>query len=399
MDNRTGMENAMRYSSRSQVLQPSATLQITAMAKALKAEGRDIISMSAGQPDFPTPAAAILAAEKAMRDGNTGYTASTGMPELKNAVAQAYSERRGVDYSIAKTMISCGAKHSITNLLLATVNTGDRILIPRPYWVSYPEMVKLCGGIPVLPEGEGMLLSASDIERAAAEGAAGMILNSPSNPSGIVYGREEIAEVAEVLAENDMWVISDDIYEDLVYLDSGAPHVLDVRPDLADRVAVVSGVSKTYSMTGWRIGFALANEEWIRRAGMIQAHSTSNPCTISQYAALAMVRGEGERERISMLGAFRWRRDFICDLLLAENKLQVVVPQGAFYVFPALVSDGEVDTKVFCKILLEQEGLATIPGSAFGAEGHIRLSFAASEDDIREGVKRLRSFLSGESYR
>jgi len=393
------MEDAMRYSSRSQALKPSATLQITAMAKALKAEGRDIISMSAGQPDFPTPTAAILAAEKAMRDGNTGYTASTGMPELKSAVAQVYSERRGVDYSVARTMISCGAKHSITNLLLAAVNTGDRILIPRPYWVSYPEMVKLCGGIPVLPEGEGMLLSASDIERAAAEGAVGMILNSPSNPSGMVYGREEIEEVSEVLAENDMWVISDDIYEDLVYLDSSAPHVLDVRPDLADRVAVVSGVSKTYSMTGWRIGFALANKEWIRRAGMIQAHSTSNPCTISQYAALAMVRGEGERERRSMLGAFRWRRDFICELLLAEDKLQVVVPQGAFYVFPALVSDGEVDTAVFCKILLEQEGLATIPGSAFGAEGHIRLSFAASEDDIREGVKRLRSFMSGENFR
>jgi aspartate aminotransferase len=393
------MEDVIRYSSRSQTLRPSATLQITAMAKALKAEGRDIVSMSAGQPDFPTPVAAILAAEKAMRDGNTGYTASTGMPELKDAVAKAYSERRGVDYSIARTMISCGAKHSITNLLLAAVNTGDRILIPRPYWVSYPEMVKLCGGIPVLPEGEGMPLSASDIERAAAEGAVGMILNSPSNPSGMVYDREEIGDISEVLAENDMWVISDDIYEDLVYLDSSAPHVLDVRPDLADRVAVVSGVSKTYSMTGWRIGFALANEEWIRRAGIIQAHSTSNPCTISQYAALAMVRGEGELERRSMLGAFRIRRDLICDLLLAEERLQVVVPHGAFYVFPALLYDTEVDTAVFCQLLLEKEGLATIPGSAFGAEGHVRLSFAASEDDIREGVKRLRSFMSRESFR
>jgi aspartate aminotransferase len=382
------------YSERGQALQPSATLQITARAKELRAAGRDVVSLSAGEPDFPTPDAAIQAATRAMKMGWTGYTASAGMPELRSAVAESWSRRRDLEYSSAQVLVSCGAKHSISNLLLAMVNPGEMVLIPKPYWVSYPEMVKIAGGVPVLPVSGGMLITCEDILVAASKGARGMILNSPSNPSGLVYSRDEIERIAAAVAETGIWVISDDIYEDLVFTDCPPPHVLDFRPDLADRVAVVSGVSKSYSMTGWRIGFALAEKGWIRIAGMIQAHSTSNPCTISQYAALPMVLGEAENERESMLGAFRARRDIICSLLEEEERLEVIVPHGAFYVFPRILSDREVDTARFCQILLEEEGLAVIPGSAFGSEGYVRLSFAASEEHIREGVRRLRSFLS-----
>ncbi len=384
----------LSYSRRGQILQPSATLQITARAKELRASGRDVVSLSAGEPDFPTPAAAVRAATRAMEEGWTGYTASAGMPELRGAVAESWSRRRDLEYSAPNVLVSCGAKHSILNLLLAIVDPGDMVLIPKPYWVSYPEMVKIAGGVPVQPGSGSMLITAEDILEAASQGAAGMVINSPANPSGLVYSLDEIERIAAAVAETGMWVISDDIYEDLVYTDSPPPHILDFRPGLADSVAVVSGVSKTYSMTGWRIGFALAEKGWIRIAGMIQAHSTSNACTISQHAALAMVLGEAEDERKSMLGAFRARRDIICDLLEEEERLEIIVPQGAFYVFPGIISDREVDTARFCQILLEQEGLAIIPGSAFGSEGHIRLSFAASEEDIGEGVRRLRSFLS-----
>jgi aspartate aminotransferase len=254
-------------------------------------------------------------------------------------------------------------------------------------------MVGIAGGTPLMPGSGGLTITAQDILEAASLGATGMIINSPSNPTGLVYPEAEIRAIAEAVAETGIWVISDDIYEDLVYEDTPPPHILDFRPDLADRVAVVSGVSKTYSMTGWRIGFALAVREWISISGRIQSHSTSNACTVSQYAALAMVRGEAEDDRERMLGAFRTRRDTICDLLSQEEKLELIVPQGAFYVFPRILRETEVDTARFCQILLEEEGLAVIPGSAFGSEGHVRLSFAASEEDIREGVRRLRSFL------
>jgi aspartate aminotransferase len=382
------------WSDRGQAIEPSQTLVITARAKELRASGRDVISLSAGEPDFPTPEAAVQAAIEAMRKGITGYTASSGMPELRSAVADSWSRRRGLEYTRENVLVSCGAKHSIFNLLLARVNRGDRVLIPRPYWVSYPEMVKIAGGVPVLPGSGGMLMTAEDVMEAAAGGACGMIINSPANPSGMIYTRDAVSEIARAVSETGMWVISDDIYEDLVYTDGPAPHILDAGPDLAGSVAVVSGVSKTYSMTGWRIGFALADRGWTKIAGMIQSHSTSNPCTISQYAALAMVRGEAEEDRLRMLGAFRARRDVICALLGDEPGLEVVEPQGAFYVFPALLRGGEVDTAAFCRILLEEEGLAVIPGSAFGAEGYVRLSFAASEVDIREGVARLRRYMS-----
>lgn len=380
----------MKYSRNLVSLMPSATLQLTAKAKEMKRSGMDVIALSAGQPDFPTPEPVSEAGIRAIREGKTGYTASTGIPELKTAVAESYSARRNNRWASANVVIGCGAKHCLFNLLAAAVNPGDRVLLPKPYWVSYPEMVKACGGVPVYSQWP---MSPDDIYSASWKGATGVMLNFPSNPTGYVPTGDEMRGLADALADTGMWVISDDIYEDLVYSEGGCPHILDFRPDLKERTAVVSGVSKTFSMTGWRIGYSLSNAEWAGLAGTLQAHSTSNPCSISQWASLAALRGDAEADRLRMHRAFSDRRDLVCSLLSGEEYLQFRRPEGAFYVFAELPGGGSVDSSEFCSGLLEEEGLGVIPGSAFGAEGYIRVSFAASEDDIREGVKRLRRFL------
>jgi aspartate aminotransferase len=378
----------MKYSRTIMSLSPSATLQLSAKAKELKKSGRDIVSLTAGQPDFPTPAPIAEAGIKAILDGKTGYTPSTGILELKEAVAESYSVRRNIEWNSSNVVVSCGAKHDLANLIRAAVNPGDRVLLPRPYWVSYPEMVKASGGIPVLPDTR---IDPCEILKAADQGAVGLLLNYPSNPSGYVPSDAEMKSIADAIADTDMWVISDDIYEDLVYIESAIPHILDYRPELSSRTAVVSGVSKTFAMTGWRIGYSLANIEWSRLCGVFQAHSTSNPCSISQWAALAAVEGKADKEKSEMYNSFRNRRDLICSILSDVEGIQFERPEGAFYVFPRLAAEN--DTAGFCSELLEEEGLAVIPGSAFGAEGYIRLSFAASDDDIREGVNRLNRFL------
>ncbi len=378
----------MKYSRTIMSLSPSAILRLSAKAKELKKSGRDIVSLTAGQPDFPTPAPIAEAGIKAIQDGKTGYTPCTGIPELKEAVAESYSIRRNIEWKAENVVVSCGAKHDLANLIRSAVNPGDRILLPRPYWVSYPEMVKASGGIPVLPE-KG--IDPEEILKAADLGAVGLLLNYPSNPSGFVPSDDNMKDIADAIADTDMWVISDDIYEDLVYDEGAAPHILDYRPELSERTAVVSGVSKTYAMTGWRIGYSLANIEWSKLSGILQAHSTSNPCSISQWAALAAVEGKADKEKGEMYLSFRNRRDLICSKLSDVESIQFERPEGAFYVFPRLAD--ETDTARFCSELLEEEGLAVIPGSAFGAEGYIRLSFAASDDDIREGVNRFKRFL------
>ncbi|MBD3277409.1 MAG: aminotransferase class I/II-fold pyridoxal phosphate-dependent enzyme [Candidatus Aegiribacteria sp.] len=381
----------MKYSERISSLSPSATLQLSAKAKELKRAGEDIVSLSAGQPDFDTPLPIAEAGIQAVREGHTGYTASTGIPELKMAVAEKYSDKHGLEWTPENVVVGCGAKHCLSNLMLSAVNPGDGVLLPRPYWVSYPEMVKAAGGRPVYPR-TGRI-EPEDVKRAFRDGAVGMLLNFPSNPEGYVPSRQEMKSIAEAVAETGMWVISDDIYEDLCYLETGVPHILDFRPELKDRTAVVSGVSKTFAMTGWRIGYFLADRRWAKTAGTFQAHSTSNPCSVSQWAALAAVEGRAEGERTKMLESFSRRRDLICSLLSEDKFVQFTVPDGAFYVFLRVNTAAEPDSALLCSQLLEEEGLAVIPGSAFGAEGHIRLSFAASEENIREGVRRLMRFL------
>ncbi len=383
----------MKYSNNALTLEGSATLQFTARANALKASGKDIVSLTAGQPDFRTPKVAVDAAKAAMDAGKTLYTPSVGIPELREAVAARWSKRHNLTYSLKNVMVSCGAKHSIANLIEAAVNVGDKVLIPKPFWVSYPQMVRRFGAVPIFPTGSGMLITGDDIRNAAKNGAVGMIFNSPSNPSGLVHSMDAITDVAQAVKDTGIWVISDDIYEDLYYGDGAVPHILTVAPELQHHVALVTGVSKTYAMTGWRIGFALANSDWIGIAGKIQAHSTSNPCSISQYASLSVVNNEAEAERLFMFTAFKRRRNMICNLLDNVEGLEFQKPEGAFYVFPKILSDKIVNTNEFCLSLLENYGLGTIPGSAFGTEGYIRLSFAASDEDIKEAVKRLETFI------
>ena len=383
----------MNFARNASRLEGSATLQFTAKAAAMKASGLDIVSLTAGQPDFPSPRAAFVAAEKAMAEGKTVYTPSMGIPELRAAVAERWSKFHSVQYGTDNVMVSCGAKHSIVNMLEAVVNPGDMVLLPRPYWVSYPQMIYRLGGVPVYPVSGEMLVTGDDVRAAHAQGAKGMIFNSPCNPSGLVNSSVMVKDLADAVRETGMWVISDDIYEELYYGYGKVPHLLDADPGLKDQIALVTGVSKTYAMTGWRIGFALAPASWIKIAGRVQAHTTSNPCSIAQYAALAVVNGEAEEEREFMYSAFSRRRDLICNLLSEVKGLDFKRPEGAFYVYPKVDAGENFRSEEFCLKLLEEGGLGTIPGSAFGTEGYIRLSFAASDDDIVEAVKRLNRFL------
>jgi aspartate aminotransferase len=383
----------MNYSGLARSLEPSATLQLTARARELQRSGRRVVALSAGQPDFPTPAAAAEAAARAVAEGHTGYTATPGIPELREEIARLTGLRRGMSFEPAEVIVSCGAKHCLANLLLSAVEPGDAVLLPRPYWVSYPEMVKLAGGVPVYPAGGGLLPGAADIEEAASKGVRGVILNSPGNPTGCVYSRGEADDLAKALEASGMWVISDDIYEDLCYTGHPAPHVLDAAPGLRDRTAVVSGVSKTYSMTGWRIGWAVAPRDWIRFCTRIQEHTTSNPSSVSQWASLAVLGGGADADKARMHEAFRARRDLMADLLGGIGGLRFPRPDGAFYVFVDYRGLSDVPSADAASALLEEHGLAVIPGSAFGSEGWLRLSFAASDADIREGVALLAGYL------
>lgn len=383
----------MNYSKVTSALCPSATLQISALAKKLSVEGKNIISLSAGQPDFPTPQPICDAAVAAISAGRTGYTPSSGIPELKTAVAELYSKKRKLNYSPANVVVSCGAKHSIYGLISARIDNGDKVLMPKPYWVSYPEIVKSSGGVPVFSEKD---ITGDAIRKAVDEGVVGLIFNSPSNPGGKVYTAAEVDDIGAAVEETGIWVVSDDIYEYLIYDAESVPHILDTRPHLRNRVAVVSGVSKTWAMTGWRIGYALMNDEWARIVSTLQAHSTSNPCSISQWAALAAVRGDAEIEREKMLAAFHKRRNVICSILSKMEGVSFDRPSGAFYVFVELTKLEGLDTATFCSKLLYDTGVAVIPGSAFGAENFVRISFAASLEDIRQGMEKFRAFYYGE---
>lgn len=390
----SGVETG-RFSDRVLSMSPSATLAITAKSMELKRQGVDVISLSAGQPDFPTPEPVIQAAVEALKEGKTRYTATAGIPELREEIASRYGNRRGVDFELGQVLVSCGAKHSLSNLLEAAVKPGDVVAIPKPYWVSYPEMIRRVGGVPFPIGRDGMLADAEDVFEAVQAGARGILLNSPCNPTGLMYDRAQYEELADVVSNTGLWVITDDIYEDLVYEGRESLNLLNVRPELSSRVVIVSGVSKTYAMTGWRIGYSIGPEQWIKLAATVQSHTTSNACSVSQYASLAAVSGKAEAEKLSMLERFAERRKLICDLLEGVDGVGFEVPDGAFYVFVDVGAHPlGADSVEFCRRLLEDEALAVIPGVAFGTEGYVRVSFAASDEDITEGVERLRRFVS-----
>jgi aspartate aminotransferase len=389
----------MKLAKRSAV-SPSLTLAMNSRAKQMKGEGIDVISFAAGEPDFPTPPHIREAGKRAIDECKTYYTPASGIPELKAAVVKKLREENGLSYEMDEVIISCGAKHSVYNALSALVDEGDEVIIPAPYWVSYSEMVSMCGGASVFVpsrEDNGFKIRPEDLHEAVTPKARVLILNSPCNPTGAVYGRDELLELARFLQETEIIVLSDEIYEKIVYDGNEHVSIASLTETMKDRTVVVNGMSKAYSMTGWRIGYAAGPSQVIQAVGKMQGHTTGNPASISQYASLHGLEADS-----SFIGEwveeFKRRKDYVVRSLNGMEGVSCFDPQGAFYVFPRV--DGllgkvygtrRVDTTVeLAYYLLEEGRIAVVPGEAFGAPGHIRLSYATSMANIEEGLKRLR---------
>lgn len=388
---------SLQRSERVKRVKPSATIAVSMKAAELKAQGRDILSLSMGEPDFDTPDHVKEAAIQAIRDGQTKYTAVDGTPELKDAIAGKLKRDNGFDYSAGQILASNGAKHSIYNLMVALLNHGDEVIVPAPYWVSYPDMARLVDAEPVILETgpqQQFKLTPEQLEAAITDRTRLLMLNSPSNPTGMAYTKAEFAALGEVLAKHpDIVVCSDEIYEHIWWANEPFCSPLHASPDLAGRTVLVNGVSKAYAMTGWRIGFAAGPEELITEMKKVQGQSTSNPSSISQAAAAAALGGD-QSPVAPMVRAFRERHDYIVEALDGLPGVECLPGQGAFYAFPSMrgaiqAIDGVDDDVQLAEHLLEQAGVALVPGSAFGGPGHLRVSFAAGMDTLEEAVRRL----------
>ncbi|MDZ4819238.1 MAG: pyridoxal phosphate-dependent aminotransferase [Planctomycetota bacterium] len=388
-----------------QALEPSATLAMAAKAKELTAAGKTVYDFSVGEPDFNTPDHICQAAIEAMREGHTHYTVASGIPELKKAIAQTYAKAHGLEYSPQQVVVSNGAKHSLHNIFTVLCNPGDEVIIPAPYWVSYAELVKLTGAVPVIvptEEKDNFRLLPSQLRAAITPRTTTLLLCSPSNPTGSMYSPEDLGGLADVVLERNLTVISDEIYEHLIYGGNRFVSFPTVRPGLQDRTIVVNGVSKSYAMTGWRIGWTLSPANLAKAMADLQSQETSNPCSISQYAALAALTGPQECVG-EMLKHFAARREFVRQQIAEIPGITCPEMAGAFYAFMNIQKHlgktyGGVrcDTSTqWCLALLEQHNVATVMGSAFGAEGYARLSFATSLDVLNEGFSRIKAFVAG----
>jgi len=387
----------------------SVTLAVDAKAKQLIAEGADVVSFGAGEPDFDTPAYVREAGKAAIDKGLTRYTPASGTLELKRAIAAKLKRDNRLDYDPAReVLVSCGAKHVLYNLIQVLCNPGDEVLIPAPYWVSYPEMVRVADGRPVMPLAgaeQGFKLAAAEWAKAMTRKTKAVILNSPANPTGAVYSPAELRELAAVLVERDVWVIADEIYEKLVYGPARHESLAALEPRLKDRTLVVNGHSKSYAMTGWRIGYAAGPAAVIAAAGNLQSHSTSNPASMCQAAAVAALALEdgGAAGIEAMRREFEVRRDLIVGRLNRLPGVKCVRPDGAFYVFPdvsacygkLLAGVKVADSLSFASVCLERAHVALVPGVAFGDDRCVRLSFAASQAKINAGLDRLEKLLAG----
>jgi len=384
-------------------IQPSMTLELSAKASALAKAGEPVINLTVGEPDFPTPRHIREAAVEALEKGHTKYTASAGIIELRTAVASLLNANWGTAYGPKNIVIGSGAKETLANAVLATCQQGDEVLIPAPYWLSYPEMAQLAHATPVvIPLGleDEFKLTRRTLEAAITPRSRLIILNSPSNPTGVAYSREDLEAIIPVLIEHDLWVISDEIYSRLIY--DGRPHYsMASHPEIRDRLVLVDGWSKAYAMTGWRIGFLAAPEQLSSAVVRIQSHTTSHASSISQWAALAALTGP-EDELQGMVKEFERRRNMAFERLSAIPELPCRKPEGAFYLFAdasaylgTTIRGRSIDTSLqLCEYLLEEQKLAIVPGSVFGAEGFIRLSYAAHYDRVAEGIDRLAAGLS-----
>ena len=384
----------MKLASRVAQVTPSLTLAITAKGKAMKASGLDVCSFSAGEPDFNTPEHIKAAAQKALEDGKTRYGPAAGEIRLREAIANKLQTENNLPYQPENIIVTNGGKHSLYNLMMSTIEPGDEVIIPVPYWVSYPEMVVLAGGKPILvptDESSNYKITPQQLQDAITERTKLFVLNSPSNPTGMVYTPEEIKALGQVILDNDIWVVSDEIYEKILY--DGAQHLSigAVSPELFARTIVSNGFAKAYAMTGWRVGYLAAPVELIKACNTLQGHSTSNVCTFAQYGAIAALESSQECVETMRL-AFAERRKFILERIPTIAQLSVGEPMGAFYVYVKIKELG-LSSLEFCDRLLDKFYVATIPGVAFGGDEHIRLSYATDMESINKGLDRLEKFV------
>lgn len=386
------------YSQKIQNLSESATIAISTLASELKAKGRDVLSFSAGEPDFDTPQVIKDEAIRALNSGFTKYTPVPGIPELREAIAKKLKRENGLSYTPKQVLVSNGAKQSLFNIFQALINDGDEVIIPAPYWVTYPELVIYSGGKPVFittDENSNFKITAKQLKSAITPKTKILVLTTPSNPTGMVYTKAELTEIAEVLKDTKIWVVSDEMYEKLVYgvkFTSAAS----INEDMMKRTITVNGLSKSVAMTGWRMGYlATTDDKLVKLMDNLQSQCTSNINSITQKASVVALNGDADRDIEMMRQAFEKRRDLACDLINNIGGLSVQKPQGAFYLFINIKGIAKFggDSMKFCSELLSEQGVALVPGSAFGMDGYVRLSFACSTEQIVEGIKRIEKFV------
>lgn len=394
----------MKFSNLSLQLEPSLTLEITAKAKVAKEMGKDVVSFSAGEPDFNTPDNIIDAAIEAMNKGLTKYTPASGIIQLKEAICKKLLDDNRLNYTPAQVIVSTGAKQCISNLFQAIINPGDEVIVPIPYWVSYPELIKLYGGVPVFVNTKAenrFKYKISELESAITKNTKAILINSPNNPTGTVYNYEDLKAIAELAKKYDLLIISDEIYEKLIYDEEEHVSIASISEDAYNRTVIINGLSKTYAMTGWRIGYAAGPQELIKIMSSIQSHTTSNPTSMCQYAALEAINGPQDKVNC-MIEQFKLRRDYMVDKINSIQGISCVKPKGAFYVMVNVKDilnksiDGEYigNSLNLANLLLEKYLVAVIPGIAFGDDNFIRLSYATSMENIEKGLSRLEGFVS-----
>jgi aspartate/methionine/tyrosine aminotransferase len=398
------METFLDISKRANRITVSQTVNIASKAILMKRQNIDVIDLSVGEPDFPTPNHIKAAAKKAIDDDLTKYTLNSGIVELRQAIAQKLRDDYQLNYEIDEIIVSNGAKQCIINAILSLVNSGDEVLIPAPYWVSYPEMVKLAEGEPKIiqtKEQNGLKLSPDELQDSISDRTKALILCNPGNPTGLVYSREELEQLADIIESNHIYIIADEIYEKLTFDNLPFVSPAAISPQMKHNTVIVNGVSKAYAMTGWRIGYAAGNRKIIEAANRIQSHSTSNASTISQYASLEALTGPQD-EIINMRSEFEKRRNYVFNRLNAIKDISCHKPAGAFYVFPNIAAffgrsfNGQYinDSYEFCDYILQEAKVTVIPGTAFGSDDHIRISYATSMHNLEKGMNRLEQVLA-----